>query len=49
MLLKTIMLETEIMDMKDIGNHEVEDCSWEWATAGERRGDGGQDTEPQSC
>ena len=33
MLLKNIVLETEIMDMKDIGNHEVEDCLWEWATA----------------
>ena len=29
MLLKKIMLETEIMDMEDIGNHEVEDCLWE--------------------
>ena len=43
------MLETEIMDMKDIGNHEVEDCLWKWATAVERRRDGGQETELQSC
>lgn len=43
------MLETEIMDMEDIGNREVEDCLWEWATAVERRGDGGQETEEQIC
>ena len=31
------------MDMEDIGNHEVEDCLWEWATAVERSVDGGQE------
>ena len=43
------MRETEIMDMEDIGNHEVEDCLWEWATAVERRRDRDQEIEQQSC
>lgn len=41
------MLETEIMDMKDIGNHVEVDCSWGMSNCpGEKEGDGGQGTEP---
>ena len=39
------MLEIEIIDIKDVGNNEVENCLWEWATEVEWRRVGGQDIE----
>ena len=43
------MLETEIMNSEDIDYYEVLNCLWEWAAAVERRTDGGQEIEQQSC
>ena len=42
------MIEMEIMDTEDAGNNEVEDCLWEWTTAVERRGYGGQENVQQN-
>lgn len=47
-LLQNRMLETEVMDLHDVGDNDIEDCLWEWTTEVEYKGDGSQETKQQN-
>lgn len=43
-LLQNRMLKTEVMDLHDVRDNDIEGCLWEWTTEVESREDGCQET-----